>query len=249
MTGDSRASRASWRNTWRAVGPCSPCRSSPLGTEFQLRVWELIAQVPYGQTATYGDLARRLGGRENAQEVGAAVGRNPLSILIPCHRVIGSNGKLNGYADGLKRKQKLLDLELGPLISEENPLGGVSATADGPQRRRAVKPAIDLALAVPAEPARGSAAIQTPVGAQQRIRAAAWLRDHTGGAGHQAASWKTRASVNRCPDRITDTPWRTGAHDQPRRDSTGRSRVVKTRPWPCGIRVAVARDWARGRCS
>jgi methylated-DNA-[protein]-cysteine S-methyltransferase len=86
----------------------------PSGTEFQLRVWELIAQVPYGQTTTYGDLARRLGGRlgrENAQEVGAAVGRNPLSILIPCHRVIGSNGKLTGYAGGLKRKQKLLELE------------------------------------------------------------------------------------------------------------------------------------------
>jgi methylated-DNA-[protein]-cysteine S-methyltransferase len=91
----------------------------PRGTEFQLRVWELIAQVPYGQTTTYGDLARRLvgrlggrlGGRENAQEVGAAVGRNPLCILIPCHRVIGSNGKLAGYAGGLKRKQKLLELE------------------------------------------------------------------------------------------------------------------------------------------
>jgi methylated-DNA-[protein]-cysteine S-methyltransferase len=83
----------------------------PRGTEFQLRVWELITQVPYGQTTTYGDLARRLGGHENAQEVGAAVGRNPLCILIPCHRVIGSNGKLAGYAGGLKRKQKLLDLE------------------------------------------------------------------------------------------------------------------------------------------
>jgi methylated-DNA-[protein]-cysteine S-methyltransferase len=83
----------------------------PRGTEFQLRVWDLITQVPYGQTTSYGDLARRLGGRENAQEVGAAVGRNPLCILIPCHRVIGSNGKLAGYAGGLKRKQKLLELE------------------------------------------------------------------------------------------------------------------------------------------
>ena len=83
----------------------------PRGTEFQLRVWELITQIPYGQTTTYGDLARRLGGRENAEEVGAAVGRNPLCILIPCHRVIGSNGKLAGYAGGLKRKQKLLELE------------------------------------------------------------------------------------------------------------------------------------------
>jgi methylated-DNA-[protein]-cysteine S-methyltransferase len=83
----------------------------PRGTDFQIRVWELITQIPYGQTTTYGDLARRLGGRENAQEVGAAVGRNPLCILIPCHRVISSTGKLAGYAGGLKRKQKLLELE------------------------------------------------------------------------------------------------------------------------------------------
>ena len=83
----------------------------PRGTDFQIRVWELITQIPYGQTTTYGDLARRLGGRENAQEVGAAVGRNPLCILISCHRVISSTGKLTGYAGGLKRKQKLLELE------------------------------------------------------------------------------------------------------------------------------------------
>jgi methylated-DNA-[protein]-cysteine S-methyltransferase len=88
----------------------------PRGTRFQLRVWELIAQIPYGQTTTYGDLARRLGGPEAAQEVGAAVGRNPLSILIPCHRVIGSTGKLTGYAGGLKRKRMLLDLEQGPAL-------------------------------------------------------------------------------------------------------------------------------------
>lgn len=83
----------------------------PRGTEFQLRVWELITQVPYGQTTTYGDLARRLGGHENAQEVGAAVGRNPLCIVIPCHRVIGSTGKLTGYAGGLERKRALLQIE------------------------------------------------------------------------------------------------------------------------------------------
>jgi methylated-DNA-[protein]-cysteine S-methyltransferase len=81
------------------------------GSDLQHRVWELIAQVPYGQTVTYGDLARRLGGGVTAQETGAAVGRNPLSILIPCHRVIGSTGKLTGYAGGLKRKRFLLDLE------------------------------------------------------------------------------------------------------------------------------------------
>jgi methylated-DNA-[protein]-cysteine S-methyltransferase len=87
----------------------------PRGSEFQLRVWDLIAQIPYGQTASYGELARALGGPQTAQEVGAAVGRNPLSILIPCHRVIGSDGKLTGYAGGLKRKQHLLELERAPV--------------------------------------------------------------------------------------------------------------------------------------
>jgi methylated-DNA-[protein]-cysteine S-methyltransferase len=81
------------------------------GTEFQRRVWDLITQVPYGQTTTYGDLARRLGGDVSPQEVGTAVGRNPLCILIPCHRVIGSTGKLTGYAGGLDRKRALLELE------------------------------------------------------------------------------------------------------------------------------------------
>ncbi len=89
----------------------------PRGTQFQLRVWELIAQIPYGHTTTYGDLARRLGGDADAQQVGAAVGRNPLSILIPCHRVIGSTGKLTGYAGGLKRKRMLLELERARLVS------------------------------------------------------------------------------------------------------------------------------------
>jgi methylated-DNA-[protein]-cysteine S-methyltransferase len=81
------------------------------GTEFQRRVWALIAEVPYGDTTTYGALARRLGGGTNARDVGAAVGHNPLSILIPCHRVIGSTGQLTGYAGGLPRKRTLLDLE------------------------------------------------------------------------------------------------------------------------------------------
>ena len=85
------------------------------GTELQLRIWELIAQVPYGRTTTYGDLARRAGGGLTPQEAGAAVGANPLSILIPCHRVIGSTGKLTGYAGGLARKRELLDLERGQL--------------------------------------------------------------------------------------------------------------------------------------
>jgi methylated-DNA-[protein]-cysteine S-methyltransferase len=81
------------------------------GGAFQQRVWELIAKIPYGQTTTYGSLALRLGAGTDPRDVGAAVGRNPLSILIPCHRVVGSTGKLTGYAGGLSRKRALLDLE------------------------------------------------------------------------------------------------------------------------------------------
>ena len=81
------------------------------GSDFQRSVWELIAEIPYGHTTSYGDLARRLGGDADPRDVGAAVGRNPLSILIPCHRVVGSTGKLTGYAGGLTRKRALLDLE------------------------------------------------------------------------------------------------------------------------------------------
>jgi methylated-DNA-[protein]-cysteine S-methyltransferase len=81
------------------------------GSDFQRSVWERIAEIPYGHTTSYGDLARRLGGDADPRDVGAAVGRNPLSILIPCHRVVGSTGKLTGYAGGLTRKRTLLDLE------------------------------------------------------------------------------------------------------------------------------------------
>jgi methylated-DNA-[protein]-cysteine S-methyltransferase len=81
------------------------------GTGFDQRVWELIAGVPYGETTTYGQLAARLGPGADPRDVGAAVGRNPLSIVIPCHRVIGSTGKLTGYAGGLGRKRALLEIE------------------------------------------------------------------------------------------------------------------------------------------
>jgi methylated-DNA-[protein]-cysteine S-methyltransferase len=81
------------------------------GTEFDRRVWELISGVPYGETTTYGDLARSLGGGTDPRDVGAAVGRNPLCIVIPCHRVVGSTGKLTGYAGGLGRKGTLLEIE------------------------------------------------------------------------------------------------------------------------------------------
>lgn len=86
------------------------------GTEFDRRVWELVAAIPHGETTTYGDLARALGAGTDARDVGAAVGRNPLCIVIPCHRVIGSTGKLTGYAGGLDRKRTLLEIEQAPVV-------------------------------------------------------------------------------------------------------------------------------------
>ena len=80
------------------------------GTPFQQRLWEALLTIPYGHTVTYGELARRLGCR-SAQAVGGAVGRNPISIIVPCHRVVGTNGNLTGYAAGLDRKRTLLELE------------------------------------------------------------------------------------------------------------------------------------------
>jgi methylated-DNA-[protein]-cysteine S-methyltransferase len=82
---------------------------NPRGSAIALRVWRLIREIPYGQTTTYGELASRVG--INARDVGGFVGQNPLSLLIPCHRVIGSSGKLTGYAGGLNRKRYLLELE------------------------------------------------------------------------------------------------------------------------------------------
>jgi methylated-DNA-[protein]-cysteine S-methyltransferase len=88
-------------------------RLNPHGDDFQRRVWELIGDIPYGQTVTYGDLAREVGSAVLAKDVGAAVGRNPLSVIVPCHRVVGKDGGLTGYAGGLARKRFLLDLEEG----------------------------------------------------------------------------------------------------------------------------------------
>jgi len=82
-----------------------------IGDDFQRRVWELIDRIPYGQTTTYGEMARELGDPTRAREVGSAVGRNPLSIVVPCHRVVGKEGQLTGYAGGLERKRFLLELE------------------------------------------------------------------------------------------------------------------------------------------
>ncbi|UFS58843.1 methylated-DNA--[protein]-cysteine S-methyltransferase [Subtercola endophyticus] len=81
------------------------------GTPFQEQVWAMLQEVPYGETTTYGELAERLGGRSLARMVGQAVGHNPLSIMVGCHRVVGANGSLTGYAGGLERKEFLLTLE------------------------------------------------------------------------------------------------------------------------------------------
>jgi methylated-DNA-[protein]-cysteine S-methyltransferase len=85
----------------------------PAGAPFQLRVWEALLRIPYGETASYGELARELGHPGAARAVGAANGRNPLAIVVPCHRVIGASGSLTGYAGGLECKRALLDLEVG----------------------------------------------------------------------------------------------------------------------------------------
>ncbi len=81
------------------------------GTPFQEAVWRQLLRVPRGTTCTYGDIARRLGTPAAGRAVGAAVGRNPVSIIVPCHRIVGSNGALTGYAGGLDRKTALLMLE------------------------------------------------------------------------------------------------------------------------------------------
>lgn len=81
----------------------------PKGTAFQQRVWEMLLQIPAGESSTYGQLAAALGSSPRA--VGGAVGRNPISIVIPCHRVLAADGRLGGYAGGLERKRLLLDLE------------------------------------------------------------------------------------------------------------------------------------------
>jgi len=84
---------------------------APQGSDFQLRVWEALREIPYGETRSYGELAARIGHPGSARAVGAANGRNPISVVVPCHRVIGASGSLTGYAGGLERKRLLLDLE------------------------------------------------------------------------------------------------------------------------------------------
>ncbi len=84
---------------------------APEGTEFQRRVWEEIARVPFGETLSYAELARRCRRPKAARAAGAATGRNPLSVVVPCHRIVAADGGLTGYAGGVERKRRLLELE------------------------------------------------------------------------------------------------------------------------------------------
>ena len=86
---------------------------APTGTDFQRRVWDAVAAIPYGATASYSEIAAAVGRPAACRAVGAANGRNPLAIVIPCHRVVGAAGALTGYGGGLERKRALLDLERG----------------------------------------------------------------------------------------------------------------------------------------
>jgi methylated-DNA-[protein]-cysteine S-methyltransferase len=88
----------------------------PAGTAFQLAVWEQLRLIPYGSTVSYGELARRLGAPNASRAVGLANGRNPIAIVVPCHRVIGADGSLTGFGGGMAAKRTLLDLEAGTLF-------------------------------------------------------------------------------------------------------------------------------------
>jgi methylated-DNA-[protein]-cysteine S-methyltransferase len=88
---------------------------APVGTTFQQRVWAELMTIPYGETRSYGQVADAIGNRSAVRAVGAANGLNPISIIVPCHRVIGTNGTLVGYGGGLERKRFLLDLEQATL--------------------------------------------------------------------------------------------------------------------------------------
>ena len=101
------------REYFNGTRKCFTLPLCPKGTPFQLLVWELMQQIPYGRTMTYGRLAAALGNPNRARAVGGAANKNPLPLVIPCHRVVGADGRLTGFAGGLTVKQFLLDLEAG----------------------------------------------------------------------------------------------------------------------------------------
>jgi methylated-DNA-[protein]-cysteine S-methyltransferase len=97
------------------------------GAPFQCRVWRALQDIPYGETISYGELARRIGQPSAARAVGLANGCNPISVIVPCHRVIGANGSLTGYGGGLERKRLLLDLEASATARQLSLVGGSRA--------------------------------------------------------------------------------------------------------------------------
>ena len=120
---------------------------APAGTPFQQRVWRRLLEIPYGARISYGDIAHEMGKPQAARAVGAAVGRNPLSIIVPCHRVVGSDGALTGYAGGLERKVALLELE-----DRHAPAGARRAQRAGAARTGAPQPGPRRAAARRADP-------------------------------------------------------------------------------------------------
>jgi methylated-DNA-[protein]-cysteine S-methyltransferase len=105
----------------------------PIGTPFQQRVWQALLEIPYGETVSYAELARRIGRPAAVRAVGAANGQNPLAIVIPCHRVIGSDGRLVGYGGGLAAKEALLALERRVAARDHGQRAG--CTAEGSVQR------------------------------------------------------------------------------------------------------------------
>lgn len=96
---------------FNALNPKINFKLKPSGSDFRMKVWKILTEIPYGETLTYGEIASKISSSMSAQAVGGAVGHNPIAILIPCHRVLGSNGKLTGYAAGIDRKIELLKIE------------------------------------------------------------------------------------------------------------------------------------------
>ncbi len=93
------------------MNPKITFKMKPSGSEFRVKVWKILSEIPYGKTVTYGDIASRISPSMSPQAVGGAVGHNPIAILIPCHRVMGANGRITGYAGGIDKKRALLKIE------------------------------------------------------------------------------------------------------------------------------------------
>jgi methylated-DNA-[protein]-cysteine S-methyltransferase len=134
-----------------------------IGTPFQLRVWEELRTIPYGETVSYGELARRIGSPGEAREVGGAVGRTPTPIVVPCHRVIGADGSLVGYGGGLERKRALLDLEQGvlPLLAAGSEGGWLPTETEMPTATEMQMSTPSAAITAPREQSA------TPVGSRR----------------------------------------------------------------------------------